>query len=461
MRILMVAHTFLPETRGGMENHAYQLSRFLLSEGHQVAVFYRIRTPELKEHQLLESNWEGLRVFQLRRTYRNPMPNPYPFYDRRIEVIFEQLLRTYRPDLIHFHHLADLTASLPTVARQHGIPSIMTLHDFWPMCFMSHLRTPDGLMCPGPDEGVRCAECAWKQSHQQYAPVQMRTRVRELGIRESVRRVPRFLADVLFTRLAAGNTELSHASLRLQMLSLPARNACLRQALTTCDLLISPSRFLMEKFVDWGIPQSRFRQIYNSAPAALLELRSSPREPHERTVFGFVGTLYPPKGVHVLLEAFKLLGSDRAALQIWGEVPAGASTYAEELTQRASGLPNLVFSGGFAPKDLPKVLTQMDVLVLPSTWYENNPLTILEAFAAGIPVLAGDVGGMAELVQHDVNGLQFHVGDPEDLAEKMRMMLEPERLARYRESIVPPWSHEEMGAVVKRIYQDLVTGRPG
>jgi glycosyltransferase involved in cell wall biosynthesis len=460
LRVLMVARTFLPEHRAGMENHSFQLAQYLLSRGHQVGMLYRILDQDGEEYQLREGDWEGLSIFQIVRNGSNPLLNPFPFYDRQVELAFERIMAAYQPDLVHIHHLSDLSASLPATARRHGLAVISTLHDFWPICFMSHLRMPDGTLCPGPDEGLRCIECLWQQWRAAYEPVNIRARIRELGFWSSLRRAPRFLVDFAAARLAVGGDALASTTLRTQMVSLTARNHYMRKALMDCDLLISPSQFLIDKFVEWGIPASQFRQIRNSVPATLQDLRSAAKEPGIRTTFGFIGSLYPPKGVHVLVDAFLRLNAEGAALRIWGQPPdTSALEYAAQLRSRATGIPNLVFEGGFPPDSLSDVLRQIDVLVLPSVWCENNPLVILEAFAAGIPVLAGDAGGMAELVDHDVNGLQFRMGDPQDLADKMRMMLAGDRLARYRASIKPPWSHEEMGAVVEQLYFQLLEGR--
>jgi glycosyltransferase involved in cell wall biosynthesis len=465
MRVLIVARTFLPESRGGSENHAFQLARYLLSQGNQVAVLH-VRFAPGREYELSEGMWEGLRIFRLVRNYTSSMLNPFPFYDRQVEVAFEQVLASYEPDLAHIHLLADLSASIPGLASRHGIPCIMTLHDFWPMCFLGHLRTPDGLLCPGPDGGLRCAECLWKQWQGAAAPVSIRARVRELGMWQSLRRAPRFLADAAAARLPGTDQAGRSSALRTQMVSLTVRDNFLRQALLRCELLLSPSRFLMGRFVEWGIPASHLRYIPNSAPASLRRLRLAPsgvgatlsgRPTRGPVVFGFIGSLYPPKGVHVLVDAFRRLEAGRAELHIWGQAPsAGEQAYAEGVRQQARGVSGLVFEGGFPPDELERVLSQIDVLVLPSIWYENNPLVILEAQAAGIPCLVSDAGGMAELVQQDGNGLRFRIGDAQDLASKMGLMLDRDRLARYRAATVSPWTHEECGAEVERIYRQLV-----
>jgi len=457
MRILMVAHTFLPETRGGMENHAYNLAQYLLSQGHEVGMFYRFQDRDMEEYQLYQDEWQGMRMFKFVRNYRNPMPNPFPFYDRQAEVLFENVLDAYHPDLVHVHHLADLSTTLPAAAKRRGLPTMVTVHDFWPMCHLSHLLTPDGIVCPGPDEGLRCVECLWKKQLTIYDWVNVRTRLRELGLWGSVRRAPRFGADWLYSRLGASNARSTHASEQNEMIALTVRNDHMRRVHTQFDVMISPSRFLIGKFSEWGVSEERFRHLYNSVNASLRKLRGERQGVQEPVEFGFIGTMYPPKGAHVLVEAFRLLDSERATLHLWGGIPnVTAESYAADLMAQAKDVPGLVFEGSFPPEKLPQVLKRTDVLVVPSVWYENNPLVILEAFSAGIPVLAGNAGGMAELVDNDVTGLLFQMGDAQDLADKMGMMLNLDRVRRYQAAIEPPWSHEEMGAEVESIYRELV-----
>jgi glycosyltransferase involved in cell wall biosynthesis len=456
----MVARTFLPESRGGMENHAFQLAQVLLAKGHDLGILHLVFDEEQVEYQVSASEWQGMSIFKLVRHRSPSWPNPYRFHDRQVEIAFEGILAGYEPDLVHFHHLADLSASLPGSVRRRGIPSLHTLHDFWPMCFVTHLRMPNGELCPGPDEGLRCAECLWMQWQAGFQMVSVRPRMGELGIAESLRRAPRFLADWVAARL--GGSAATSADLRSRMVSLFPRNDFLREALMTCDLLISPSRFLLDRFVEWGIPASHFRHVYNSVPHSLLEMGLPAREQRDAVVFGFIGTLYPPKGVDVLLDAFQELNPGSASLEIWGTPPhVGPDDYARQMKERGRDVPKVEFKGGFPPEDLDSVLQQIDVLVMPSIWYENNPIVILEALAARAPVIAGDIGGMAELIEHDVNGLLFRAGDAHDLANKMGMMLEPHRLQSYRDAIVPPWSHEEMANHVLGLYGALMDSYGG
>jgi glycosyltransferase involved in cell wall biosynthesis len=455
----MTAHTFYPESKGGVENHILGLAHYLRGLGHEAAVFYRIHSPDYQQYQLIKGEWEGIPIFKIVHNYIPQRPNPYPFYDRQVEVRFLDVIDQFAPDLVHIHHLGTLSTSLIGAAQRQDLPVIYTLHDFWPMCRLSQMLTPDGRLCPGPDGGMRCTECMWLQAED--GPPQtlnIRDRIRKLGLAESLRRAPRFARDWVAARFGA-----PQGSLWTRMLTLPARDQHMRQTLLEADLLLSPSRFLIEMFDKWGVPSSRFAYVQNGIHAGLL---SAPRvdgyPKREPFTFGFIGSHNHHKGVHILIEAFAHAELSDAALRIWGGANSPrAAEYVASLKQAADAHENISLEGQFSPERITEVLREIDVLVIPSLWYENNPLTIMEAFAMGVPVIAGNVGGMAELVIDDENGLLFDVGNPNDLADKMARVLDPALLAQYRKGIKAPHSVEEMSARILHIYEDILAKKAG
>jgi glycosyltransferase involved in cell wall biosynthesis len=124
--------------------------------------------------------------------------------------------------------------------------------------------------------------------------------------------------------------------------------------------------------------------------------------------------------VHVLVEAFGHLRGAPLELDVHGHLD-WFPDYVQGLQRAAEGLP-VRFHGPFDPPRLDEILTSVDVLVVPSVWYENMPITIQEAFRNGIPVVVTDLGGMAEAVEHDVSGLVFPRGDARALAERLRAL---------------------------------------
>lgn len=459
MRVLMTAHTFYPESKGGVENHVLGLAHYLRKHGHEAAVFYRIHSPDHQQYQLIEGGWEGIPIFKIVHNYIPQRPNPYPYYDRQVEVRFLQVLDRFTPDLVHMHHLGTLSTSLIGTAQRRGLPAIYTLHDFWPMCILSQMLTPDGRLCPGPDGGLRCTECMWLKTGE--APAQslsISKRLRELGLVESLRRVPKFIRDWIAVRIGGDQRSLWN-----RMLTLPTRDQHMRQTLLQADLLLSPSQFLIETFVQWGVPRSRFVYVQNGISAALLSAPRVERFPQrEPFTFGFIGSHHHFKGVHVLIDAFSRAELPGAVLRIWGGAHSPrAAEYVASIRRAVDAHEDISLEGQFPPERITEVLREIDVLVMPSLWYENNPLTIMEAFAMGVPVIAGNVGGMAELVTDGESGLLFEVGDPADLADKMVRIMDPQVLAQCRAGIQPPQSVEEMSARIVEIYRGMLSQGTG
>ena len=114
------------------------------------------------------------------------------------------------------------------------------------------------------------------------------------------------------------------------------------------------------------------------------------------------------------------------------------------------------FKGAYDYKDISTVLSNIDVLVVPSIWYENSPLVIHEAFLAGIPVIASNLGGMAELITHRKNGLLFEPGNIDDLIDKMNIFIRnPSLVQEYSQKTKVRSIKEDVGEIL-RIYESLL-----
>jgi glycosyltransferase involved in cell wall biosynthesis len=151
---------------------------------------------------------------------------------------------------------------------------------------------------------------------------------------------------------------------------------------------------------------------------------------------GFMGTIHRHKGLHVLLKAFERLPRDAGVtLRVCGDL-THFPEYVSEVYEMAHRDPRINFAGPYQNERVMEELKKMDVLVVPSIWYENTPLVIYEAFAAGISVVATDLGGMSEIVEHEKTGLLFEPGNPEDLARQLKRLIdEPDALSKYSGSV--------------------------
>jgi glycosyltransferase involved in cell wall biosynthesis len=180
------------------------------------------------------------------------------------------------------------------------------------------------------------------------------------------------------------------------------------------------------------------------------------------TRFGYIGSILPSKGVHILIEAFKLIGGSDQRLHIWGEVlPFHKDTnYGHRLAVLTKGWESSIqLHGRYENEDLPKILSNIDVLVAPSIWYEAFCLTVREGFLAGVPVIASNFGAMAEAIEDGETGLLFNVGDSVDLSRKMgRLMTDHALRRKLAESPKKVYTVEENVAGLKRVYREI-TGR--
>jgi glycosyltransferase involved in cell wall biosynthesis len=145
-----------------------------------------------------------------------------------------------------------------------------------------------------------------------------------------------------------------------------------------------------------------------------------------------------------------------AALAVHGD-PDRYPAFAQELRDLAANDRRVSFRGPFSRDELGRVMSEIDVLVVPSRWYENAPAVIFEAFAARAPVVATDLGGMSEFVRHGENGLLFELENAEDLSRQLRRLCEePGLLEGLRAGIGPVKTLGEFTDELEEIYDSLV-----
>jgi len=207
------------------------------------------------------------------------------------------------------------------------------------------------------------------------------------------------------------------------------------------DLYLAVSEFMRTKHIEMGIAPERVVTKSNFA-------WSTARRDGPGDYFVFAGRLSPEKGVWPLLAAWRHLtlpllvvgdGPDRDALQ-------------------ASAPKSVAFRGALAPDEMPALLARARALIVPSLWYEGAPRILLEAYAAGVPVLASRIGALPELVEHGASGLLFPPNDVEALAAGVTRLAddgESERLGEgawqlWRERFTPERGLKELEACYRR-----------
>ncbi len=443
MKILQVVHYFLPRHRAGTEIYTYHLAKEL-AKRHQVFIFCSEDGPASERYLMKEDNISGLSVCRI--TYDRPQGFIETFKNDVIEERFEQYLDRIQPDIIHFQHLFRLSASLISVAKMRGIPSLLTLADYWFICPQIQMLKPNLELCPGPEGGISCLTCGsavpfiyYVSDSFSFLPKPSRQMIQKL-LHWAKKGIPN-IKSLLKSSYPEATGSLTY--FRLQYLL---------GVLNMANLVIAPSRFLREKFLAAGVNQEKI--IHSDYGFNQLPFKNFTPKSSDHLRFGFIGTITENKGVHLLIEAFNKLNDERGELRIYGSPEVDPKYFSR--IERLVKSPRIKFLGGFANEDIAKILSEVDMIVVPSIWWENSPLTIHEAFMAKIPVITSNIGGMAELVQDGVNGYLFKVGDSENLRDKIKSMIDkPELIAELKKGIPPVKSIEENTAELESIYKSI------
>jgi len=422
VKILLVSHKFPPYALGGVEVYTYNLAQALLAR-HEVSVFFRHDDPAgspFAEHDEEVGGVLTRRVSCRPHGIRASIAGEFwgTFLNRQIEASFARFLHQVQPDLIHVQHVMALSARLLHLARQSGVPVVLTLHDYWFICGNSQLIWPDAQVCGGKAWGLNCVRCA---------------------------------AAARFPSPAARLLRPGLAPLFLY------RDRVAKRAALQAHLLISPSRFLIEQYAQVGFPRDRFVHLENAVPVD--RIRRIPWQPRDGPLrVTYLGALAWQKGVHLLAEAFDGLPPESARLQIWGN-PAVFPDYASQVRGLLAD-PGAQFKGPIPNERVGEVLADSDVVVVPSLWYENSPVVIQEARAARVPVIASGHGAMAEKVRHEVDGLLFTPGSAAALRQAIQRLIDdPGLLTRLRQSPQPPTDPAGHVQQLEAIYGRVLAGR--
>ena len=414
MRILLTVHQFFPKHHSGTEVLTRDTGLEMLGRGHEVHVL----TTDPSAHRASgglghrDYDYRGLKVhcLELPRPRRE---DPPVFFreEYRNELVAEHVrgyVQQLRPDVVHMFHLVYLSGAVIGVFRELGVPMVYTTTDFWPICLRGTLAKPSGELSSGPDEiSSNCLECRTvERILPPYKPPEPE-------------RKQEFYREVAERALAGRRNEHPNmAAVRTTV----ARTPYLRERFNRMDAILAPTEFMRTMLIGNGIdPELVSVSPYGMDVSGLRGARVAAPQPDSLRI-GYIGAIRRWKGLDVLLRALGKLPKDGGTtLRICGDL-RGDPKYTREVYDLAGGDPRVNFAGLFPNEEMGAELGKIDVLVVPSVWYENAPLVIYSALAAGVPVVATNLGGMAGLIQHERNGLLFEPGDPEDLASQLRRL---------------------------------------
>ena len=432
LKILLTVHQFLPEYFSGTEILTYSVAQALIKAGHEVCVFtgFPART-HLPDAQRFDTyDLDGMKVHRFYYAHV-PMGEQAVVteieYDNRLTArYFTGLLESFAPDLVHFFHLSRLGSGLIDATVSAAIPAFYTPTDFWSVCPTSQLLLAGGKVCAGPSAtGGNCVR-----------------HVAELTRGAAVKRVSKLVPDwavELATRLTA-NGILPNYPMSSEIAAMSRRRPFVVERLNWLCRIISPTKLMTGVLTANGVEPKRITQsaygidmqAYNASTVEPLGVRV--------LTIGFIGTLAPHKGCHVLIEAFRKLDVAKVRLKIYGNL-TDFPDYVTRLRILTAGANNIDFCGTFPNAEVANVIATFDLLVVPSLWYENTPLVVYSALAAKRPVIASHFPGLAEAVTDGENGLLFEPGNVQALVQGFaKLLVEPNLIAQLSQNCRPPKS---------------------
>jgi GT2 family glycosyltransferase/glycosyltransferase involved in cell wall biosynthesis len=442
VKILIVVHGWSPAATGGTEIHAEALARALVAAGHEVTVLTREGEPSLPEYRVRSERRDGIDLVFVNNNWTEIRSTEEGWRPPAIGRIAARLLDRLRPDRMHVEHLTGLTTDLVLLAAARGIPTTVTLHDFWMLCHRGQLLDRELAPCAGPTPDG-CARCLGETAAAGPVPRSLLRRLPPSLLRMAARVATGAAGRLLFSPAAKG--------------AAAARMEAMRQAIGAASIVFAPSRALADRFAANGFPKTRLLSLGIEREAIERATAGGRRASSLPIRIGFLGSLMVSKGAHDLLEAFGTLPPGSATLDLLGDVVPyhGDDSYRARLGALLR-IPGVRPRGWLSRGEIPPLLASLDLVVVPSTWPENSPLVVREAFAAGIPVVGSRIGGIPEAIRDGVDGLLFEPGNPRELAAILRDLVDdPARIDRLRGAIRPPRAIAEEAAELIEAWQCL------
>ena len=363
MKILLINKFFFPF--GGTETAFFQTAKLLQDLGHEV-VFFSMDHPKNLESRFSRYFASRVDLEKMNGWWEKIRGVKRILFGREPQLRLAELLRVEKPDIAHLHNIYHhLSGAIIATLKKHKIPVVMTLHDYKTVCPAYKLFT----------RGKTCEQC--RGAHFFWC----------------------FLKRCI---------KASYLKSLVCALEMSLQRKYYRQV----DRFIAPSLFLMDKIKALGFSGNC---TYIPNFTACLPMAAAPALPVPQIIF--FGRLVEEKGVLVLIDAMQGIN---AGCLIIGDGPLKNELQAEaERSVKA----RITFSGHLPGSVLRQAIRGSSMVVVPSTWYENNPFAVIEAFALGVPVVASRIGGIPELVIDGETGLLFTAGDSVDLREKITRLL--------------------------------------
>jgi glycosyltransferase involved in cell wall biosynthesis len=351
----------------------FDLSSMLESHGHQIVPFAMKHEKNMSTEysQYFVENIDYNKVIK-EGTFKKIYAGLKSIYSLEARNKLLKLVRKENPNIAHVHKIRNtLTPSILYALKKERVPVVQTLHDYRVVCPNYNMYDPNMFKI--------CEAC---RGHRYFNAVRMKCQK----------------SSYLIGLNIAIESYLYHF---------------LKTYENTIDLFISPSSFLRNKMIEFGIDENKIVHI----PNFINSSEYTPNYSNSNYILYF-GRLEKHKGLETFIAAMKHVKASK--LYLVGE---GSYRNMLERYSKKNNMKNVVFLGFVTRKKLIELVRFSLFTVLPSEWYENCPMAVLESFAFGKPVIGANIGGIPDLIDDGSTGMLFDSGDVDDLAEKINYLL--------------------------------------
>jgi len=358
MHVLYLIHQFYPEHYSGTERVIFGTASYMQKLGHKVTVLTYSHNNEsypYEKDEILYKKYifEGISVIAVKSNA--PEYNNSYFIENESSV-HQDIVKEINPDLIHVGHLMYMNAFLKA-GEKLNIPYVVSLTDFWLICHKGQMTLDIGTLCSGPEKGKHCQKMC-------------------------------------------GGLEKEYYQKRFQQ-------AC--KILTDSSANIVSSNFL-QNMMTHAISDFKSINIPYGLNFTYLDVNNKHYKSDSEINFLFSGTLSKHKGIDTTIKVFKSLKNKKFTLNIYGDGPL--RSYVENEIKKEE---NIHFFGAYLKEDTKNLIKNNDVVLVPSAWYENNPIILQEMIAANIPPIVSNVGSLPEMVENEKTGFVFEMSNANDL----------------------------------------------
>jgi len=369
MRILQINNFHY--RKGGSEAVYFNTSELLEKKGHQVAHF------SIKSQKNLNSPYSDFFIdnpdfFELSLPQK-VMNAPKFFFSKEAPKKLELLINEFKPEVAHVHLLyGGITSSVLPLLKKYNIPVVFTLHDYKLLCPVYTFLDGRGQICETCMNNCYVT-CFKKSCNKGSKPISLLTAL-ECMYRDKFYAPEKYVSK-----------------------------------------FINVSQFSLQKHLDKQDWQGKMEHLYNFIP----NLKDINVTKSSDNYFLYLGRLVREKGTSTLVDAFGKVNSS-AQLKIVGTGPLD-----DELKHQVKNnyISNIELLGYKTGNDLEDLIRNAKVIIVPSEWYENNPMSVIEAYAYGKPVIASNIGGLPEIVENGKTGFLFEPGNTASLSEVIDKVL--------------------------------------